>query len=137
MSLRENPLFRRLASLNLPPADFVVAGSGSMLAHGIKTDVGDLDVVARGDAWKAALRLGKPVRAPRGHAHHMLLFGGEIEILDAWFDYKIDDLIGEAEEFEGVNFCPLWRVVEWKTLLGREKDRADIDLIGRYLESRR
>lgn len=65
MNLDEQPLFRSLASLDLPADDFIIAGSGPMLAHGIRSTLGDLDVVARGAAWDKALTLGTPRQPPR------------------------------------------------------------------------
>ncbi|MGW3565236.1 hypothetical protein ACWDSL_15380 [Streptomyces sp. NPDC000941] len=133
MDLSEQPLFKKLISLDLPANDFLVAGSGPMLAHGIRSNVGDLDIVARGPAWKKALRLGTPLPAPLGYAEHIVLASGDIEVLNGWFDYDINKLIDEGETFNGVRFAPLPRVMEWKSRLNREKDRDDIEVISRYL----
>ncbi|OKI10191.1 hypothetical protein A6A06_00045 [Streptomyces sp. CB02923] len=129
-------MFQELLSLELPTADFVIAGSGPMLAHGIKPEIGDLDIVARGAAWKKAISLGEPVPAPLGYVEHVLFFSGNVEVLNGWFAYSVDELIEEADVFSGLNFSPLKRVLEWKTQLARKKDRADIEAIHRYLRTR-
>ncbi|MFI2039153.1 hypothetical protein ACH470_31580 [Streptomyces bottropensis] len=136
--VREHPFFKRLISLGLPVDDYVIAGSGPMFAHGIRGDIGDVDVVAGGAAWGRALELGKPEVAPFGYAQHVVLFDGSVEILDGWFGYPVDALIAEAEIIEGIRFMPLVRVLEWKVKfmgseVGREKDCRDIALIRRYM----
>ncbi|GCD42796.1 hypothetical protein [Streptomyces paromomycinus] len=110
-------------------------GSEPLPAHGIRPDIGDLDVVARGAAWKRAAGLGDPVPAPLGYVDHVLFFSGDIEVLNGWFEYDVDELIEEADVFCGLNFSPLIRVLEWKTQLARKKDRADIEAIHRYLRT--
>ncbi|MEU7161257.1 hypothetical protein [Streptomyces chrestomyceticus] len=135
MDLLGHPLFRKLGSLNLRTADFVIAGSGPLLAHGIRPEISDLDVVARGAAWKRAASLGDPAPAPLGYVDHILFFSGDVEVLNGWFEYSVDELIEEADVFCGLNFSPLKRVLEWKTQLAREKDRADVEAIHRYLRT--
>lgn len=137
--LRDHPFFKDFLSLGLPSADYVIAGSGALIAHGIRRDIGDVDVVARGVAWEVAQKLGTAQKAPLGWAQHVILFDGAVEVLNGWFDYSVDQLIGEAEEFEGMMFMPLVRVLEWKTRLvesglGRDKDLRDIASIRQYLE---
>ncbi|MEU6310292.1 hypothetical protein [Streptomyces sp. NPDC047014] len=119
----------------------MIAGSGSLLVHGIRRQIGDLDVVARGAAWEVAGSFGTPEDAPMGWARRIGLMGETIEILDGWFDYSVDSLIAEAEVVEGVRFMPLLRVMEWKSRLvaggvGRDKDLHDIAGIRAYLEAR-
>lgn len=41
--LDRHPLIRMLRALDLPYDDFVVFGSGPLLAHGLRTTLGDLD----------------------------------------------------------------------------------------------
>ena len=57
-ALSENKLIRRLikivAELDLDHRDFVIFGSGPLLAHGLRRRIGDLDVVARGPAWHSS-----------------------------------------------------------------------------------
>ncbi|MEV5957679.1 hypothetical protein AB0M11_28595 [Streptomyces sp. NPDC051987] len=137
MELNKHPLIEKLRSLQLPLSDFVVAGSGPLLAHGLREDVGDLDVVARGAAWKLALDLADPVLAPSGHGQMVLLFEGSIEVFDRWLpDGKSpDELIADAEIIEGIPFCSLRDVFDWKVRSGRCKDRLDIELIKGYLRN--
>ncbi|WP_405685312.1 hypothetical protein [Streptomyces sp. NBC_00057] len=135
MDLTEHPFLRKLLSLNLALGDYVVAGSGPMLAHGLRETVGDLDVVARGAAWKAAVSLAEPVPAPSGHGRMVLLFGGCLEVFDRWLpgSAEPDELIEAAEFIQGIPFCPLLEVAVWKKRSNRRKDREDLLLIQNYL----
>ncbi|MFI7317834.1 hypothetical protein [Streptomyces venezuelae] len=131
MELRRHPLIQKLLSLNLPSSDYVVAGSGPLLAHGIRERVGDLDVVARGAAWKVAAELADPVVAPSGHGRVVPLFGGAIDVFDRWLPGtpEPDVLIKDAEWMSGIPFCPLSQVLVWKERSLRPKDQADVQLI--------
>lgn len=138
MELSKHPLIEKLRSLQLPLSDFVVAGSGPLLAHGLRDDIGDLDVVARGTAWKLVLGLDDPVLAPSGHGQMVLLFDGAIEVFDRWLpDGKSpDELIADAEIIGGIPFCTLRDVLDWKVRSDRRKDRSDIELIKEHLRKR-
>jgi hypothetical protein len=135
LDLTEHPLVRKLLSLNLEPGDYVVAGSGPLLAHGLRKAVGDLDVVARGAAWKVAIDLSEPVPAPSGHGRMVLLFDGCLEVFDRWLpgSAEPDELIEGAELIQGIPFCPLLQVAAWKERSNRRKDREDLLLIQNYL----
>ncbi|MFD5033589.1 hypothetical protein ACFWM0_24750 [Streptomyces sp. NPDC058405] len=135
MELSQHPLFRELLSLHLSPADYVVAGSGPLLAHGLRQEIGDLDVVARGEAWKKVSSLVDTVSAPSGHGLMALLFDGDIEVFDQWLPGSpaSDELIESAELIQGVPFCPLHMVLAWKRRSNREKDQVDVKLITDFL----
>ncbi|MFF8917133.1 hypothetical protein ACF08M_28395 [Streptomyces sp. NPDC015032] len=136
--LREHPFFRELIMLGLPADGYVIAGSGAMFAHGLRKEIGDVDVVAGRIVWGMALKLGQPEPAPLGYVQRIVLFGGAIEVLDGWFGHPVDSLILEAETIEGINFMPLKRVLEWKIRfreggMDRKKDARDIELLEEYL----
>ncbi|MFF7248816.1 hypothetical protein ACFZBU_33475 [Embleya sp. NPDC008237] len=134
MFLRDHPIFREFRTLGFPSEDCVVAGSGPLLAHGIRSDISDLDIVVNASLWESVKQLGQPTASPFGFVRHILLFDGRIEILNGWFAYDVNSLIAEAEFFEGVGFLPLERTLEWKSRLNRAKDRRDVELIAEYLE---
>ncbi|MFE5092761.1 hypothetical protein ACFRCI_20990 [Streptomyces sp. NPDC056638] len=135
MELRQHPFVRELISLHLPAADYVVAGSGPLLAHGLRQDVSDLDIVARGDAWKIASNMAEAAVPPSGHGLRVVLFGGDIEIFDRWLPgaRDTDSLINSAELIEEIPFCPLSEVLNWKVRSNRVKDKQDVELIERYM----
>jgi len=135
LELRQHPFVRELLSLNLPITDYVVAGSGPLLAYGLRQDVSDLDIVARGDAWKIALSLGEAATPPSGHGLMVVLFDGDIEIFDRWLlgTRDTDDLIDSSELIQEIPFCPLAEVLAWKTRSDRDKDQQDIKSIREYM----
>ncbi|MEU0025065.1 hypothetical protein [Streptomyces sp. NPDC006335] len=139
MELSEHPLMRKLLSLDLPPTDYVTAGSGPLLAHGLRDTIGDLDLVARGAAWEIAAGLADPVVASSGCGRVVSLFQGDIEVFDRWVPgtREPDAMIDGAEWIQGIPFSPLSEVLACKERLGREKDQEDIRLIRRHLRAAR
>lgn len=136
-SLRRNRLIRQVLDLGMPPGDFALAGSAPLYAHGLRSRLRDVDVVARGAAWKIAQTFGKPVEAPSGIGHVVRIGDGEIEIFDRWVAPKwpIGKLIDGAEVIDGIRVVSLRDSLAWKRYLNREKDAADIRLLERYFST--
>jgi hypothetical protein len=131
MVLSDHRLIRLLGTLRLPPSDYVVTGSGPLLAYGLKTTVHDLDLVARGAAWTKAAARGRVSLAASGQGLRVELFDGCIEVFDHWLAgfTDIDAMIDAAVTVEGIPFMSLADTLRWKRGLGRAKDLADIALI--------
>ena len=137
MNVKEKEIFKELLSLHLPVSDYVIFGSGPLFAHGIRSDVRDLDILARGSAWRKALTYGTaPVNPPSGNGSMIVLFDGRIEIFNSWVsaEWDVDSLIDNAEFIDGLPFVPLTTVLRWKKSASREKDQHDILDIERYLQ---
>lgn len=136
--LRDHPLIRRLLSLGLDPDDFVIFGSGPLLAHGLRDDIADLDILARGSAWRRALDHRDYTLELGPHSQELMLrfFGGTIEISEYWIDgtWDVDSLIDTAEVFDldprdryaKLPFARLATVWNYKLNLNRAKDRPDL-----------
>ena len=135
MALSEHRLFRLLGKLALPVDDFVVTGSGPLLAHGLKASIHDLDLVARGEAWEIAAAEAPVMTSRSGLGRRIVLFHGAVEVFDHWVGglTDVDAMIDGAEFVEGVRFLSLQDTLRWKRGLGRAKDLADVQLIERYL----
>ena len=135
MALSEHRAFGLLGKLALPSEDFIVTGSGPLLAHGLRASIHDLDLVARGKAWELAAGMAPVVGSLSGFGRRIVLFHGAVEVFDHWLDEStdVDAMIDGAELIEGVPFMPLRDTLRWKRRLGRAKDLADIRLIERYL----
>ncbi|MGH6657936.1 MAG: hypothetical protein ACRDVE_22330 [Actinocrinis sp.] len=120
--------------LGMPTADYAIAGSAPLYAHGLRSRLGDVDVVARGRAWRIAQTFGKPARAPSGIGRVVRLEDGQIEIFDRWVSaqWPIDTLIDRAEVIDGVRFVSLRDSLAWKRFLHRAKDTRDIRLLEQY-----
>ncbi|MEU5949630.1 hypothetical protein ABZ793_29300 [Micromonospora sp. NPDC047465] len=125
--LDRHPLIRMLRALDLPTSEYVVFGSGPLLAHGLRTQLGDLDIVARGAAWHRLAAMKAPEVAPSGHGQMVRL---QIEAADQWLPgFDTGHLIATAEHHAGIPFAPLTEVIRSKRLTGRPKDHRDIALI--------
>jgi hypothetical protein len=126
----------KLRSLELPEGDFAIFGSGPMLNYNLKQSSHDIDVVARGAAWKKAMTLGEVSQAAMGD-HVVRLFDDAIEIFDGWKPGKwnINKLIDEAEKHHGLPWVRLEEVLKWKKRMGRVKDFEEIPKIERFLKS--
>lgn len=135
MALSEHKLIRLLEGLALPVSDYVVTGSGPLLAHRLKGEIHDIDLVARGRAWEMAAQQSRPRRSKSGFGLRIVLFGGDIEVFDHWIGglTDIDAMIDSSEFIEGVPFLPLADTLRWKRGLGRAKDLSDVALIERHL----
>ncbi|MEV8052133.1 MULTISPECIES: hypothetical protein [Streptomyces] len=124
----DHPLLGRLNSLEFERDDFLVFGSAPLMVHGLRSELGDLDVLARGDAWKRAHRLGLPSTGKATGSPAMHFWGGEIEVFDQWIsaEWQFDHLASRADVIEGVRFAGLQDVLAYKAELMRPKDLADI-----------
>lgn len=116
----------RVTELNLPTGQWAVHASGSMVMHGLLPEANDLDIVARGTAWRAALDLGTPVA---GRHDLVVRHGSDVEIWSGWYDEDVDQLIDTAQLVDGVPVVQLSAVLRFKERLGRPKDLAHIDLL--------
>lgn len=135
MALSDHRLIRLLEKLALPASDYVVTGSGPLLAHGLRKDIHDIDLVARGKAWEQAALLGPVRRSKSGLGRWIALDDGQIEIFDHWVGglTDVDAMIDGAELVDGIPFLTLRDTLRWKRGLGRAKDLPDIAVIERHL----
>ena len=125
-------IFEDVKKLNLPIGQYAVVGSGVMSAYGIRPhhDVDlivtkNLFVILKNSGWQSV-----PNR-------NGVLKSGNYEV-DADYKYREnqpdhDELIRNAEIIEGVPFIRLSELIKFKTALGRDKDKKDIELIEQYL----
>lgn len=131
-TISDDRLIRRLnklvLELDLDRRDFVIFGSGPLLAHGLRRSVRDLDVVARGATWRRASEHAFPSTGAISGAPTALFWGGRIQFSPGWIspEWDPDDLINRAEIIQGLPFAQLTDVLAYKQALSRPKDRPDI-----------
>ncbi len=127
-------LFDKLKELNLPKGQYIVFGSGALMARGLVKGH-DLDVFVSkrifGDyknkpGWKL-----KPCN------NDFYLSKDGLELWETWRpgEWDFDELVKKAEYIDGLPFVPLETTRQWKLLSGREKDLEHIKLIEEYLET--
>jgi hypothetical protein len=124
---------RLVAELDLPSGHYALHGSGPLLAHGLLDEVNDIDIVARGPAWRRALALGP---TEHGRADDVVRPRPEVEIFDGWLGDDADALIDGSSLVAGLPCVSLEAVLDFKRRLHRPKDEAHIRLIERYLRDR-
>lgn len=127
-------LLEDLAALELPPGDFVIFGSGPLLARGWIDDVGDLDVVARGAAWDRARELGREEHLEEWGVT-VVNIGAGITVGTRWAigDVDVNALIDGAEVIDGLPFAPLDAVVAYKRISARPKDLEHLAVVAHHL----
>jgi hypothetical protein len=132
-------LFALLAGLGLPMHDHAVFGSGPLIVRGIVPTGSDLDVICRGPAWKAALRLGPLVHDVEHDVDLVSLAGGAITLGTSWGigEFDVGALIDTAEVIDGIPFVRLEHVIGYKRASGREKDAEHLRLFDFWQRERR
>src|ERR1700760_97523 len=134
-ALSENGLIRSLvklaADLDLDRRNFVIFGSGPLLAHGLRQHIRDLDIVARGSVWRSVCQYGAPATGEINGAPLAIFCGGLIQFSQGWIseDWDGDALIDRGEIVQGLPFAQLTDVLAYKQHLRRPKDIADIQAL--------
>jgi hypothetical protein len=134
-ALSENGLIRSLvelaANLDLDRRNFVIFGSGPLLAHGLRQQIRDLDIVARGPVWRRVCQYGAPATGEINGAPLAVFCGGLIQFSQGWIseDWDGDALIDRGEIVQGLPFAQLTDVLAYKQDLRRPKDLADIQAL--------
>ena len=118
-------------ALELPLGEYVIFGSAPLLAHGLVTTIGDVDILATGSAWQRVQKLGVPKIAPGGDA--IIQLSPELAVFDGWLGLDAAGIIRRAEVLGGLPVAQLRDVAAYKRLLSRPKDKAHLALLGPYL----
>ena len=122
-------LLEELGKLNLPKNLFAIFGSGPLAARNLR-EANDLDIIVKDDLWNSLIQKYKLTE--KGSIKI-----GEIEIFKDWLPWieNKDDLINSADFIDGYKYVKLEYVLKWKKALNRDKDKIDIELINRYMET--
>ncbi len=120
-----------MRALGLPPEDYAIFGSVPMLAYGLVTEVGDVDILATGSAWQEAQKLGVLEVAHGGD--HIVQVSPELAIFGGWLGLDVEGIVGRSSLKDSLPIAHLNDVVAYKRLLNRPKDRAHLKLLEPYL----
>lgn len=131
-------IIERVKKLNFPEGEFVVVGSGTLDALGIRLAC-DIDIAVlpvlhaqlrKTGEWKEEERYGK-----------IFLMQDGVDVIPelSWENYPTtaEEAIASATILGGVCFMNLEELRKFKLALGREKDAEDIALIDAYEKSSR
>lgn len=144
-----------LSLLRLPPNQYVIAGSGSMVMQGVERDrpMGDLDVFVSTRLWfkmYEARRLRVPhwslfttdPEDPKKRSDppylHATIHGFPVHIFFQWRHRSMGNIdLGfwflNAVMVDDIPCADLRFIFDWKREVGREKDQADVALLARHL----
>lgn len=127
-------LLQKVQQLRLPVGDFAIFGSGPLLIRGIIDNVGDIDIICRGDAWLRAASLGDKVYLAEYDVDIVSIDDGLITLGRSWGygDFNVDELIDSAEVIHDLPFVLLRYVIEYKQMASRPKDLAHLELLKAY-----
>ena len=114
----------------MPPGEYVIFGSAPLLAHGLVTAIGDIDLVAVGAAWQQAQALAAVKTAPGGD--RIVQLTPELAVFDGWLGLDAHAIIDRAELWDGLPLAQLRDVAAYKRLLNRPKDRAHLRRLEPY-----
>lgn len=133
--MRKAAILERLAQLDLPPADYVIHSSASLVLRGVLQEAGDIDIVAQGSAWHLAEELVHEGAATLDQGTHdqRISLGDDVEVYDGWLGETAASVVGRAELVNGVPCAPLADVVAFKEKLGRPKDKVHLQAIRDFL----
>lgn len=120
---------KELEELKLPKESYVIVGSGPLAVRGIR-DCRDIDIVVNKDVWEELKK--KYPKNENGSIKR-----GNVEIVKEWLPWIgiSKEVREEVEIIDGHPYAKLHLVLKWKRVLGRKKDKADIELIERFLEA--
>jgi hypothetical protein len=124
-------LLQKVQHLGLPDNDFAVFGSGPLLVRRIIDQVGDIDILCRDSAWRAALSMGDLLYLDEYDLEVISIDDGLITLGRSWAygDFNVDELIDSAEQINGLPFVQLRYVIAYKLLAGRPKDLVHLQLL--------
>ncbi len=133
--MTKNDFFQQVRDLNLPLGKYAIFGSAPMVVRGLK-EYRDIDMVVSEDIWEELSKKGWPIKY--SEFGNPFLCYKEMEIgKDFWQPgvWNMRELINEADVIEGLPFVKLERVLEYKKMLGREKDLEDVKKIENFLQA--
>lgn len=120
-------LLKELKKLNFPSDQYAIFGSGPMGIRGLK-EINDLDVVVSGGLYEKLKNKFKEEKPGQ-------IKIGNVEIFPCWnaLIEKPEEVIKRAENIHGFKFITLPDLIQWKSKMGREKDKKDIEIIEEFL----
>ncbi|MFA5854582.1 MAG: hypothetical protein WC866_05920 [Patescibacteria group bacterium] len=140
MTRKPLDVFEELKKLDLPSGEYIVLGSGILGALGIR-DINDVDLLVSPqlfeklltDGWMYAEVEIEGRTRKKAYRDHYEAYQ------DFWYGTERPDakqLISDAVTVRGFSFLSLEKLMEIKTVMGREKDLQDVLLIQKYLMQR-
>ena len=125
-------IFEDVKKLNLSIGQYAVVGSGVMSAHGIRPHH-DVDLIVTKNLFEILKNSGWHSVPNRDSVLKKDNYEADADYKYGEYLPDHDELIRNAEIIEGVPFIRLSELIKFKTALGRDKDKKDVELIEQYL----
>ncbi len=129
-------IYKKVKNLNLPEGKYVVCAGSALEGHGIRK-CGDIDIAVTKDVCNQLKRSGWSEITKSGELK--VLIKDEFEVTENFkfggYQATTKHLINTAIVIRGVPFANLQEIIKFKKAANRKKDKKDIKLIKKYLES--
>jgi hypothetical protein len=132
---RNQELFKRVKSLNLPVGEYAIFGGGPMGIRNLR-EMHDIDIIASDRLFDEYTdKQGWRLKEIYGYRDWLKNDELEIEMGRDWHEgWGVEKMIKEADIIDGLPFVKLEYLIEWKKFFRREKDLKDIELIEEFLK---
>lgn len=127
-------IFEKVKNLNFPLGQYVVVGSGTLEALGIRP-AQDLDIAVTPELYERLRATGEWQEEERYGKIFLKKSGVDIIPQLSWEQYSTttEEVIASAIIIDGVPFMSPGELIRFKLALGRKKDEEDIALLREYL----
>lgn len=122
---------QEIKKLQLSKSSYMVVGSGILHVLGIR-DSHDIDLIITDETFRllGGMQSWRTVR--RGDGTYAIA-NGTFDCMTDWYGKDLVCMLERAVYINDVPYMSLHDVYEWKRVLARDKDMADLRLIDRYL----
>jgi len=131
--MNKDEIVDKVKSLSLPKGSYIVFGSCPMAAHGLRKS-NDIDLLIS-PALRNKLKTAGWRQVNKGPNDKPLVWD-VFEAHDSWsfsaYKPTLSELLGRAQDIDGVPFASMEDVRLWKLASGRPKDIEDLKLIKNY-----
>lgn len=130
-------IIKKIKELNLPKDSYVVIASAVLDILGIRK-ADDIDIAVTKDTFEKLINDKKWKEEKRKEGVFLMNDAFEISLNVLYGDYKasVEELLENSLIIDGIPFMNLYELIKFKTALGREKDKNDIELIKNYLDNK-
>lgn len=129
-------IFQKLNRLNLPKGEYVVCAGSALEAYGIRKSR-DIDLAVTKDIYQKLKNRGwQEITEPNGFkALKKGNFSAAINFNCGGYQTPTKRLIETARDINGILFMSLKEIVKFKQSRATKKDKRDLKLIQKYLQS--
>ena len=132
MSLDWSGVVALVRDLGVPLDQVILAGSVPLLAHGVIDEVGDVDLVASGEAWDALAARAPVSEGERGD--RVIDLPGDVQAFSGWHGEAAQSVGARASQVDGLWVASIADVVAYKRRLGRPKDLEHLAALERWAD---